>query len=1214
MRHVPVIGYLEAGTMIEQRNLKFLYGPVGRVINIGNAVCGRYRLFTILSRAFKSAHFTAGSVYVARVRTATQEPQEPGSNKRSAARSPPRSGHLGAMRPRGHVSPPRHWHTRCTLEAVHDKVSALEMDLVNQPLPLPGYTDKIDFKRVYTVTFAIGSEFIMHALDDSEPTADLQGNKKRIPCCQVCGNAGAAANEQTSETRLYKGLWSLTYRGINTEARWRNGTFDVCVPVLWLTVARLWGRALILIGYCTLREREVPYWLDYQGRVRQTGQFTSSGRGGGAVSLLASHHGEPDLQFPPPPPLHSCAAPYTSRSTLIGSQDLDNKSRLNLSTLNSTPEAPVADDQPMKNVVDHGRHNQWGIPHRKGSGGVRSAEGSRPEKKCDKAALWLDDRKSIHTPRYVGFGARITKIAVMTSHHDRQRHCKTTPGAWTPAASVTSWLTVPRRHSSHEVRTEQRQNARAGETGEPREIPPTSDIAPGRNPRAKIWEWPGRGLNPVRLCRFASVCLVNFQPMASKRLIYYLCWLMAVGRALKECSLNREQRIVRFSRFHEATLLRQRSCNLPPGATHESVALYVQGAEDARSVCVVLLAVCCVPIGCSRGDLATPALLQPPPGAAHDSVALYVQGAEDARSVCVVLLAVCCVPIGCSRGDLATPALLQNPPGAAHDSVALYVQGAEDARSVCVVLLAVCCVPIGCSRGDLATPALLQNPPGAAHDSVALYVQGAEDARSVCVVLLAVCCVPIGCSRGDLATPALLQPPPPPGATHDSVALYVQGAEDARSVCVVLLAVCCVPIGCSRGDLATPALLQNPPGAAHDSVALYVQGAEDARSVCVVLLAVCCAVHEATLLHQRSCNLPPGAAHESVALYVQGAEDARSVCVVLLAVCCAVHEATLLHRRSCNLPPGATHESVALYVQGAEDARSVCVVLLAVCCVPIGCSRNYKNYVNNTERVELRDLGAPNDEVLRADAGETTREWSSAGMRGWGKREIPEKNRPASSGTIPTCESPRMARPGIEPGSPWCEASDLTARPPRPQYKTTVKNVTQDTFNRTDRRCREVEVCSVVWFHASVGERTSLNSNSLLPLPPTNRETPCTRSTMSGNRICFSLWLQRLAAVRLPPTLSFPPAPSFKTEKCWNDKGDIATLIKFAITAKRKAVNWRSHILRLTILVEVAWIVPRIRLSNKDVRPGLSKYTFPCTAPVTSFVRVHRVYGRGNGD
>ncbi|KAJ8865794.1 hypothetical protein PR048_033316 [Dryococelus australis] len=54
-------------------------------------------------------------------------------------------------------------------------------------------------------------------------------------------------------------------------------------------------------------------------------------------------------------------------------------------------------------------------------------------------------------------------------------------------------------------------------------------------------------------------------------------------------------------------------------------------------------------------------------------------------------------------------------------------------------------------------------------------------------------------------------------------------------------------------------------------------------------------------------------------------------------------------------------------------------------------------------------------------------------MSGRVKREIPEKaHRPtASSGTIPTFESP-VTRPGIEPGSPWWEASRLTSQPPLP--------------------------------------------------------------------------------------------------------------------------------------------------------------------------------------
>ncbi|KAJ8897998.1 hypothetical protein PR048_003358 [Dryococelus australis] len=55
--------------------------------------------------------------------------------------------------------------------------------------------------------------------------------------------------------------------------------------------------------------------------------------------------------------------------------------------------------------------------------------------------------------------------------------------------------------------------------------------------------------------------------------------------------------------------------------------------------------------------------------------------------------------------------------------------------------------------------------------------------------------------------------------------------------------------------------------------------------------------------------------------------------------------------------------------------------------------------------------------------------WRSAGVKGRGKRDIPEKTRrpAAPSGTIPKCENPRVTRPEIDPGSHWWEASRLTA-------------------------------------------------------------------------------------------------------------------------------------------------------------------------------------------
>ncbi|KAJ8867373.1 hypothetical protein PR048_031174 [Dryococelus australis] len=68
---------------------------------------------------------------------------------------------------------------------------------------------------------------------------------------------------------------------------------------------------------------------------------------------------------------------------------------------------------------------------------------------------------------------------------------------------------------------------------------------------------------------------------------------------------------------------------------------------------------------------------------------------------------------------------------------------------------------------------------------------------------------------------------------------------------------------------------------------------------------------------------------------------------------------------------------------------------------------------------------------------------SSARRQGGEKREIPEKTRrpTASSGTIPTCGNP-VTRPGIEPGSPWWEASVLIAQPPPMPAQSSPSTVT----------------------------------------------------------------------------------------------------------------------------------------------------------------------------
>ncbi|KAJ8870479.1 hypothetical protein PR048_029501 [Dryococelus australis] len=64
--------------------------------------------------------------------------------------------------------------------------------------------------------------------------------------------------------------------------------------------------------------------------------------------------------------------------------------------------------------------------------------------------------------------------------------------------------------------------------------------------------------------------------------------------------------------------------------------------------------------------------------------------------------------------------------------------------------------------------------------------------------------------------------------------------------------------------------------------------------------------------------------------------------------------------------------------------------------------------------------------------------------------ENPEKTRRpvASYSTIPTCENPGVTRPGIEPGSPWWEASRLTTQPPRSLLRPlSILELSSPTFN-----------------------------------------------------------------------------------------------------------------------------------------------------------------------
>ncbi|KAJ8894550.1 hypothetical protein PR048_007207 [Dryococelus australis] len=110
-----------------------------------------------------------------------------------------------------------------------------------------GYPDKVDLKRLYTeVAYAIGSEFIRHALDDSAPIADFQGNKKRILYCQMWGDTGATANEQTSEDKIYlKLLYTEVAYAIGSE--FIRHALDISAPI-----ANLQGNKKRIL-YCQMR-------------------------------------------------------------------------------------------------------------------------------------------------------------------------------------------------------------------------------------------------------------------------------------------------------------------------------------------------------------------------------------------------------------------------------------------------------------------------------------------------------------------------------------------------------------------------------------------------------------------------------------------------------------------------------------------------------------------------------------------------------------------------------------------------------------------------------------------------------------------------------------------------------------------------------------------------------------------------------------------------
>ncbi|KAJ8871800.1 hypothetical protein PR048_028140 [Dryococelus australis] len=101
-----------------------------------------------------------------------------------------------------------------------------------------------------------------------------------------------------------------------------------------------------------------------------------------------------------------------------------------------------------------------------------------------------------------------------------------------------------------------------------------------------------------------------------------------------------------------------------------------------------------------------------------------------------------------------------------------------------------------------------------------------------------------------------------------------------------------------------------------------------------------------------------------------------------------------------------------------------------------------------------------------------------------GERECPEKARreAASSSTIPTCEDPGVAPPGIELGSSWWGAGALATAPPLPRYVANsvyLKTETEEARSRKNPTSTSKQyLCVCVLFKSRIISRYMQNSRS----------------------------------------------------------------------------------------------------------------------------------------
>ncbi|KAJ8897673.1 hypothetical protein PR048_003023 [Dryococelus australis] len=260
-------------------------------------------------------------------------------------------------------------------------------------------------------------------------------------------------------------------------------------------------------------------------------------------------------------------------------------------------------------------------------------------------------------------------------------------------------------------------------------------------------------------------------------------------------------------------------------------------------------------------------------------------------------------------------------------------------------------------------------------------------------------------------------------------------------------------------------------------------------------------------------------------------------------------------------------------------------------------------------------------------------------MKGRGKRENPEKTRrpTASSGTIPTCENP-VTRPESEPRSPWWEASELTARPPRPRYAPTA---VRNSLRRATDLCKQLTV--FFGYHDPRDQIRSTISTGLHMYyhreratmaewldcsPPTKanwvqfpsgslrifkwescRTMPLVGGFSLGSPVPPCPFIPALIHTHLTSHSSAPKTPiknrdsdplgqnhaRFGSER-GQDKGYTATRIKCAIAAMHKALNWRPVLSHCVYLRDLERTIPSFRdwAVARDSRPRTSPLATSC--------------------